>query len=344
MVVTVPSSGDEYFLPNLPNSPGLHDGLTANVYWTADPYLHQPEFQPAGPVFPLTGYGWALDARGVNQSVFLQRLHDDGGSVPDGEPALIEQAASPFNYWKHLIARLDSPALKPAIAAAVAADTEYPFPTGWVHSGAFLPLQLMPGFQQNLIRWYTAWGAWNLLNNTSGLFVTLDGKVELPSFTNSASKPQPVPLVVQTWDGSQRFTLLNRTAKPFPSAYDLYPGNEVYFAANAYLPGLAGVLTSYVDYTIFDGTGKLNPRQTDLWLGFAGDTVDAVMRWADDGNTEPGGQANKPFMMGADSSLRANGRADTCRLQISNSFLIVRYAAGSLAGKLYCASFYAAPA
>ncbi|MBL8291686.1 MAG: hypothetical protein JNN08_07615 [Bryobacterales bacterium] len=341
--VTRPKSGEGIFIPYLPNTaPGRHDGLTEHVYWTVDPYIGRAGFEPSGPVYHLAGYGWALDARGVNQGVFVQQLREDGGSVSGG-PVVVEEAAIPFNYWKHLISRAGDTTFHSKIAAAIPAG--YPFPTGWLDKGVYLPVQPMPGFQRNLIRFYTAWGAWNLLNNTSGLFVRSDGSVELPAVPTGDGNGtmRAVPVVSQTWDGSQRFTVLNQTSKTVPSTYDLYPGNEVYFAANVYLPGKAGVLTSYIDYGIFDGTGTLNPRQTDLWLGLLGDKAEDVMLWADANNTEPGGQANKPYMMGADTSVRNGVRAHNCRLQHSNSFLIARQHLKGLDGKLYAASLYVAP-
>ena len=59
--------------------------------------------------------------------------------------------------------------------------------------------------------------------------------------------------------------------------------------------------------------------------------------------TEPGGQANKPYMMGADSSTRGGLLTYTCRLQSANSFFIARLTSAQLASKLYAAEIYLDP-
>jgi hypothetical protein len=326
--------------------------LTRNVYWTLDSYLGQPGYDPQDPIYHLIAYGWALDPQLVNQSIFLQKLNSDGGTSQGVD--LIQQAAIPFNYWKHLVEGVDKSgsSYKETLFQKIKATPEYPFPprqyqTGnypsWLQYGIYLPIQPMPGFQRNLVRWYTAWGAWNELNNTSDLFVRADGTIELPAYDAGAGNWKRYPLVTQTWDDTHRYTLINTMTQVVPSTYDLYPGSEVYFASNAYLPQKAGVIPAYKDYGIYDSSSP-NPtfRQTDLWLGLKGDTPTDVMRWATAEGTEPGGQANKPFMLGADSSHRGGSDqyTHTCRLQSSNSFFIARLRQEEAEDKLYSASLW----
>ncbi len=153
-----------------------------------------------------------------------------------------------------------------------------------------------------------------------------DGTIELPA-VNAASSWRYAPVVTQTWDASQRYTVLNLTDGPVPSTYDDYPGAEYYLPGNLYLPGRAGVVTAYVDYLVQDSNG-LSHRETDLWMGLKNDTVKDMLFWADapvnDLATEPGGQANKPYMFGASTYLASGTRTYYCRLQSSNSFLIAR--------------------
>jgi outer membrane lipase/esterase len=181
----------------------------------------------------------------------------------------------------------------------------------------------------------------DIYNQSSDLFVRSDGTIELPA-VQVAGTWQYAPIVAQTWDGSQRYALLNQTKSQVPSTYDDYPGYEYYLPGNVYLPGQAGVVTGYLNYQVWDSTGQLDYRQTDLWLGFKGDSVDDVSTWAyapvAGTLTEPGGQGNKPYMMGAGNN--ASGQY-LFRLQASNSFGVARLLSTDLQGKLYDASFYA---
>ena len=73
-----------------------------------------------------------------------------------------------------------------------------------------------------------------------------------------------------------------------------------------------------------------------------GDGVNDVSTWAyapvGGQLTEPGGQGNKPYMLGAGNN--ALGQY-LFRLQASNSFGVARLLSTDLQGKLYDASFYA---
>ncbi len=353
-----------YFVPNLPNSTGSHNGLTANIYFVGDSYIGKPGYAPNTSTYPngqphLTPYGWASDPRYVNMSYQINLLNSTGGGSTG---TTIITANNPVNYWKHTIQGYDSSVTNIAtqIMQGVQGDANYPFPPGtpanylkwlatynqstntYTMNGVYFHVQPQPGFQRNLLRYYTAWGAADIYNQSSDLFVRSDGTIELPAVKNASGTWQYAPIVAQTWDGSQRFTLLNQTKSQVPSTYDDYPGYEYYLPGNVYLPGQAGVVTGYVNYLVWDSTGKLDYRQTDLWLGLQGDSVSDVSLWdyapVAGAFTEPGGQGNKPYMFGAGNN--ALGQY-LFRLQASNSFGVARLTSDQLRGKLYDASFYA---
>ncbi len=367
-------ANSRYFIPNLPNSPGKNDGLTANLYFVADPFMGKPGYWPDTSTFPngtfhLTPYGWALDPRTVAQSYTVQLLDKSGGAATG--TSVIQATAILMNIWKHTIQGYDmtssDPVHHPAdpayftvrrdllapFFAAVKSDANYPFPgknsqsgnyPNWLSNGIFLHVQPQPGFQRNLLRYYTAWGAIDLYNQASDLFVRSDGTIELPAVL-AGQTWQYVPIVTQTWDGSQRYTVLNLTTNPVPSTYDDYPGAEYYLPGNVYLPGTAGVIQAYVDYLVYGNVG-LVARQTDLWMGLKGDTVNDMLFWASapvsGSPTEPGGMANKLYMFGASTYKDAsNAWHYSIRLQSSNSFCVARLAPADLQNKLYDASLYA---
>jgi len=350
-----------YFIPNLPNSTGSHNGLTANIYFVGDSYIGKPGYAPDTSTYPngaphLTPYGWASDPRYVNMSYQINHLDSTGGGS-SGTTTIT--ANNPVNYWKHTIQGYDSSVanITAQIIQGVQGDANYPFPPGtssqflnwlftyqnpnYTQNGVYFHVQPKPGFQRNLLRYYTAWGAADIYNQSSDLFVRADGTIELPAVQNAKGTWQYAPIVAQTWDGSQRFTLLNQTKSQVPSTYDDYPGYEYYLPGNVYLPGKAGVVTAYVNYLVWDSTGALDYRQTDQWLGLKGDGVSDVTTWAyapvSGQLTEPGGQGNKPYMFGAGNN--ALGQY-ILRLQASNSFGVARLLSTDLQGKLYDASFY----
>jgi uncharacterized protein with beta-barrel porin domain len=373
-LATAPTDANSrFFIPNLPNSPGKNDGLTANIYFVADPFIGKPGYWPDTSTFPngtfhLTPYGWALDPRTVAQSYTVQLLDATGGASTG--TSVTQATAILMNMWKHTIQGYDmtssDPTNHPAdpayftvqrdllapFFAAVKSDATYPFPgknsqsgnyPAWINNGIFLHVQPQPGFQRNLLRYYTAWGAIDLYNQASDLFVRSDGTIELPAVLVDQIW-QYVPIVTQTWDGSQRYTVLNLTTGTVPSTYDDYPGAEYYLPGNVYLPGTAGVIQAYVDYLVYGNVG-LVARQTDLWMGLKGDTVNDMLFWASapvSGQpTEPGGMANKPYMFGASTYKDAtNTWHYSIRLQSSNSFCVARLAPADLQNKLFDASLY----
>jgi hypothetical protein len=331
LVKTIPTG---FLIPNLPNTDN-HEGATANVYWTIDPWVGNTAKDHMVP------YGWAVDSIS-DMAILFKGLAADGGSANSGFDKQINFPAAPFgyqnNYWKSLLS-MTSSQVQSIFAQATASQT-YPFPQPtWLQNGVYLPYQPMPGFTMNLIRWYTPWGTWNLVNNTSGLFVRQTGEVELPTYDNGNKL---YPLVVQTWDGNQRYTVINKADAAVPSTQDQYPGSEYYFAGNVYLPNKAGVITAYNNYRIYDSTGKLNPRQSDIWLGLKGDAIKNIMVWDDANGTEPGGQANKPYMMGADISLHDDNNLTyyTFRLEHANSFMIAKLPQAQDAQKMYSTTLY----
>ena len=350
---TQPSDDAKYFIPNLGNTSAQHDGLTEHVYWTVDAYIGQMGYQPNGPTYHLTGYGWAQEAVEVNQAFEIYQLPMDGGSSCPSQ--LVQAAAIPFNYWKQLFSNqvISGTGIRTQCYNTIIGLATYPFPGPvWLQNGIYSHIQAMPGFQRNLLRYYTAWGAFNLLDNASGLFVindgVNDGAVELPAYEDppSSGTYKTYPLVIQNWDATQRYTVINQANDVIPLSQTDYPGQEKYLASNTFLPGKAGVLPSYVEYQVYDNIG-LDPRQPDLFVGLKGDRPQDVMVWdqAFEGTTptEPGGQANKPYMMGADSSTRGGLLTYTCRLQSANSFFIARLTSAQLAGKLYAAEIYLDP-
>jgi uncharacterized protein with beta-barrel porin domain len=362
-----------YFIPNLPNASGGHSGLTGNIYFVGDPFIGKSGFWPDTSVWPngtfhLTPYGWASDPRFVANAYFVQLLDASGGK--GGSTVLFEATPILRNFWKHSIQGYDytytgadpnDPTkytvkrdILKALFAAIKTDPNYPFPAkayqsgdypSWLTKGGiYFHVQPQPGFQRNLLRFYTSWGAVDVYNQSSDLFVRPDGTIELPAVQDSSGKWRYAPTVTQTWDGSQRYTLLNLTNAQVPSTYDDYPGYEYYLPGNVYLPGKAGVVTAYVDYRVQDSTG-LTARETDLWLGLKGDTANDMLFWADapvSGKpTEPGGQGNKPYMFGGSTYLQGSTWNYYMRLQSSNSFCVAQLPQTDLQGKLYDASFYA---
>lgn len=228
-----------YFVPNLPNSTGSHNGLTANIYFVGDSYIGKPGYAPDTSTYPngaphLTPYGWASNPTYVNASYLIYYLDSAGGNNT-GNTTVI--ANNPVNYWKHSIQGFDSSVanLATQIMQGVQTDANYPFPSGtsanylnWLvtlissnpntykMNGLYMHVQPQPGFQRNLLRYYTAWGSADIYNQSSDLFVRADGTIELPA-VQTAGTWQYVSIVAQTWDGSQRFTLLNQTKSQVPS-------------------------------------------------------------------------------------------------------------------------------
>ena len=79
-----PEVNSRYFIPNLPNTAGQHNGLTANIYFVGDPFIGKPGYWPQTADWPkgtyhLTPYGWALDPRTVAQAYTVYLLDQTGG-------------------------------------------------------------------------------------------------------------------------------------------------------------------------------------------------------------------------------------------------------------------------
>jgi hypothetical protein len=146
-------------------------------------------------------------------------------------------------------------------------------------------------------------------------FITQDPQHPFPD-------PTPwLPLVVQMWDGSQQFTVLNLTKGAISATNDSYPGDEVYYLGITYLPNQAGVISkwAYYPWTALGTGGQFKPeykhgavkhlfdqRLSDGWLGLKDDLVENVLAWNNSTaagsqlNTDlVGGQARKPYMFGA---------------------------------------------
>ncbi|QDU63081.1 FG-GAP repeat protein [Planctomycetes bacterium Pan216] len=367
---TNPNNGSDgrlaYYIPNLPDASGAHGGLTSNVYWNLDQYpdtqFALPEPPISLPARHLEPYGWASDPRFANQSIIYQNLNETGGQVSN--TTTLVQEGDPVNYWYNLLTgqhgfnQNDPPAdptnpTNPGLHHYLFNEIpdSYPFPSPtWLENGIYMPFNPKPGFQSNLVRYYTAWGAWNLLNNTSGLYVRSDGSVEIPYNTTADAA---YPLVTQTWDGSQRFTVLNLTGEVIPSVATNFPFGEAYYAQNAYLPGEAGVWQSFDNYTVWDNSyaQNLRPRPNDGWLGLLGDTTATAMVWSDanngqgplglQGSTEPGGQANKPYMFNAATFNDTDTGNLTYRAELksANSFPIAEQSS-DIVDVLYNASLY----
>jgi hypothetical protein len=379
------------FIPNLPNSSlTSHNGATANVYWTLDPYLGADFI---GNAYHMIGYGWAADAKNVNKSPPFYLLKPNTGD--DIRVETLVQSQPPFNYWHNLIVRnkyhiytadnkkqienwtdlVSHIRLLVCQSSTIAIANcnqykDYPFNTDWLIDGIFRRLQPYSGFQANLGRYGTASGSSSVFNQTFGLYVkSPDGTVLLPASKDCKGSYQQcgIPLVRQTWTGDQRFTLLNLTRQVIPSTQDQYPGNEVYFAANAYLPSQAGVITHYNNFSFYDtnsyarkqkGQGlTLSYRAPDIWLGAKGDTPTQAMQWSYkclnwSGNvntsnctepSDPGGQLWKPYMLGGNMTPDVNDPAKpnySFRFEHSNSFLVNQITRRQFNNKLYQASYY----
>jgi hypothetical protein len=232
-----------------------HNILTDNVVWTTDIRMDFSTAIPNGETAHLLHYGWALDAGDANSSLFVNQLDADGGrnlgtavlgndSQPSNSfmkifptiPANIKLQINSFpkaNTGPWPITTLRTHFLR---AAARAINSSDPV---WLQNGTFSPLQPMSGFQRNLIRWYTPFGLFNLINYTSDLFIRANGNVEIPVQADGT----PYPLVVQTWT-DQKYVIMNNCDEPIPSSTGTYLGGEIYLAGNTYFQHAAGIITS----------------------------------------------------------------------------------------------------
>lgn len=331
----------QFYIPNLSNTKSTdgskdldHNGLTENIVWSTDEYLAIPYDNAQYPAAQhLFQNGWAFDPRNVGQDIFWNNMNNvasNGPPVdfvqtqPNAGNALLWTIAG--KYW------CDSPVTckttdYTGISNPVKQNSQYPFPdpTTWLKNGAFLPYQPAPGFQRNLVREFTPSGAFTILNNTSGLFVRKDGSTEFPLDRNG----KPYPAVIQTWNSDQQFVMVNRTSGAVTATNDSYPGDEVYYLGNTYLPGQAGVIThwAYYPWTSLDTGGQFGPaylngsvkhnfdqRASDGWLGMKDDLPEDVLAWNNAtqvGQIDTvliGGQARKPYMFGAGEQFGSIGQ------------------------------------
>ena len=343
-VYKITGTGDAHFLPNLPNGRAAdgttldHGGLTEHVAWTVNPYRFTTyQFDSATP--QKFSRGWATPSINAGQHVEWNKLKvdADGNQMPDKKLILYDVAAlavakrdllketvelsTLVSDMDGLLASIQKDYLNPAIQTSPV----------WLKKGAFLTYQPMPGFQRNLLRDFTPAGTYTMAENTCDLFARADGSVEVPAviqnLNGTSTATRPYPLVVQTWT-DQQFTLLNLLKDPVPSTQDQYPGEEAYYLGNTFLPNSAGVITSWNHYPKML-TNLPDERDSDSWLGLAGDSPWDVMTWnkgdaANDlGKGEEGAQARKPYMFGA--SVQVNSGSDPrtiwkLRLEHSNSF------------------------
>lgn len=359
-----------FFIPNRPNTKDgeknewHHDGLTENVIWLADTCLNRTQ-----DFAHMIQYGWSLKSPIAKDPVVWRNLKANGTDqwpYPEFWGYILKPGTSITNHFTQTV-KGDYPVddidtkIHEVSTVATYKDPDgktcptdtYPFPSPvpWLKKGAFMQYLPAPGFRMNLLRAYTPAGSYTPLGNTSGLFIRGQkdvGSVEFPAVLDSTGKAvQPFPIVVQTWDDSQRFTVLNK----FPEDSDDlvaavitdYPGLEWYNLANVFLPGKAGVVTSQEHYTVDDNITPQNDRQSDMWLGFRGETVESVSQWDEGpGHLDLGGQANKPYMLGGSVSFNVAGKIFySFRAEHSNSFIIIPRTANELDDKLYTITFFA---
>lgn len=331
----------QFYIPNLPNTKSTdgtsdvdHNGLTENILWNTDEYLpiayDSVQYPAAQHLFQ---FGWAFDPRNIGQDIFWNNMNNIASNGPSVD--FVQTQPSEGNaliwtiqgkYWcNNPLTCTTTDYTK--ISTPVKQNSQYPFPdpTTWLKNGAFLPYQPMPGFQRNLVREYTPSGAFTILNNTSGLFVRKDGTTEFPLDRNG----RPYPAVVQTWDSDQQFVVVNRTSGAVTATNDSYPGDEVYYLGNTYLPGQAGVVThwAYYPWISLDTGGQFGPsylngsvkhgfdqRASDGWLGMKNDLPEDVLAWNNStqvgqiDTVQIGGQARKPYMFGAGEQFGAIGQ------------------------------------
>lgn len=357
-VITANNTGnnDSYYIPNIPNIGSYHTGVTDNVYWLNDHVLNSSSYIASNYPYHLVAYGWANPSEDVNTSPYLQPVSYYGGApCTNSQTILLQQASVPFNYYLNLFnttygySSLTSaitnskacPAASPCSCTSPAQcscyflngllnnSTTQSIQPSWLQNGVYMPILAYPGFQRNLIRWYTPWGTWNLLNNTTDLFVRGNNQgVEIPAYQKQTSGPwYNYPLVLQTWNSNQ-FAAINLTGNALdpnsaiPLVVTNYPGNEAYFPSNIFLPQQAGLIPYFDNFNIYDGTGTLNTRTIDGFLGFRSPTInDATAFWGGyyANAQDPGGQANKPYLIGPAIFTNQNPVQYQLRLQHSNS-------------------------
>lgn len=335
------SPGFNYMVPCV-------QGLTDNVVWCVDPYYGVSNATVSSESLKphVIASGWANPAVNAQQTLFFNSLGADGGSLLSS----VNLATQTLNQLVEGILGL----YNLATISQTQAQSAYPwytmpepspnsgtvgaYPPNWLSYGEFQHLQPKPGFQRNLLRQGTPWGSYTALQSTSGLFVRTDGSVEVPLQPGTTT---PYPLVTQTWDGSQRYTILNNLTKLVASTTDDYPGFEYYFLGNTYLPGTAGLMTPFTNYLVWDNASTDSPRNPDNWLGLAGDPVETALSWTNANNVEPGGQARKPFLFDTRFPASPGSSSSLFTYQHANSFGVVPYTTTTnLNSQLYNCTVY----
>jgi len=107
--MVAPAVNSQYFIPNLPNTSGQHNGLTGNIYFMGDPFIGKPGYWPDTSVWPFGTFHLTLMAgpstREPFPSLYLVLLDQSGGA---GSTYIIYQSTPALrNLWKHTIQGYD---------------------------------------------------------------------------------------------------------------------------------------------------------------------------------------------------------------------------------------------
>ncbi len=346
----------KFYLPNLCNTvDALHDGLTENVAWTVDPNYQSPFYAISNSDYTgshLIPNGWSFIPGNIQAELVWRNIQPDGGT--EGTYYAIQQETGRNAVLDEI--QGSYPLMGPGNTIQSLIATPWPFPvlpTTWLPYGIFLSYQACPGFQKNTLRKYTPWGTVTDFTNTSGVFVRNNGDVEIPyppvpGTTDQVGAQSPCPLVMQTWDGEQRFVILNLTSQVIPSTTDDYPGLEYYYMGNSYLPQMAGILQFNKNYAIDDNVQPAHMRASDCWLGYRGDQTEDVMNWITGNGQDPGGQGRKPYMVNGAQWLVNNPSGGLIKsyhvsLLCSNSFFQILIPDAQAVNTMYTATLYVDP-
>jgi hypothetical protein len=345
-----------FYLPNLCNTAdALHDGLTENVAWTVDPCYQSPFYQSSHCDYTgshLIPNGWSFIPENIQAELVWRNIQPDGGT--EGTYYTIQTETARNALLDEI--QVNYPLMGAGNTIQSLICSPWPFavePTTWLPYGVFLSYQACPGFQRNTLRDYTPWGTVTDFTNTSGIFVRNDGTVEIPyppaaGSTTQVGRQAPCPLVMQAWDGDQRFVILNQTGNAIPSTTDDYPGLEYYYVGNTYLPGMAGILQFNRNYAINDNVQAAHMRASDCWLGYCGDQTEDVMNWITGNGQDPGGQGRKPYMVNGAQwlvSQSSGSLIDAYHISLlcSNSFFQILIPDAQAVNTMYTATLYVDP-
>jgi hypothetical protein len=171
------------WLPNLP-------GITDYVAFTPDMALLDALFNDGDVDAGMVALGWGYQSDHSVAPLVAYQVSSEGSVlldvngtksyVPDQANSLLALIRGQYNVN-------DAIAFMTGAGAYSTAQEQYPFPAPqWLTQGAYFDVTPYCGFRRNLIRWYTPFGGYGLLNNTSGLFVRRDGSVEVPLIHTTA--------------------------------------------------------------------------------------------------------------------------------------------------------------